>query len=89
MNPSPYPAPFTSAHGRALTAKILLIVGAVVTGMSLLAEALSFAFPPLTEDQELGDNPGSAIVALRAATCDNQPIDVHVIATTSPNNPQG
>ena len=56
MNPSPYAAPFTSAHVRAFIVKILLIVGAVVSGMSLLAEALSFAFPPLTEDQELGEN---------------------------------
>jgi len=65
MNPSPYPAPFTSAHGRARIVKILLIAGAIVTGMSLLAEALSLAFPPLTQDQELGDNPmGAAIVLL-------------------------
>ena len=62
MNPSPYPAPFTSAHGRALTAKILLSVGAVVTGLSLLAESLSLAFPPLTDEQEFGDNPISAVL---------------------------
>ena len=63
MNPSPYHAPFTSAHGRASIVKILLIVGAFVTGLSLLAEALSLAFPPLTDDQELGDNPiGAAIM---------------------------
>ncbi len=37
-------------------AKILLAVGAIVTGISLLAEALSLALPPLTEDQELSDN---------------------------------
>ena len=64
MNPSPYPARFTSAHGRAVIVKILLSVGAVVTGLSLLAEALSLAFPPLTEDQELGDNPISAVLML-------------------------
>ncbi len=37
--------------------KILLIVGAFATGMSLLAEAISLALPPLTEEQDLGDNP--------------------------------
>src|SRR5215216_5181226 len=63
MNPSPYRAPFTSAHGRAVIVKILLIVGAVATGISLLAEALSLAFP-LTDDQELGDNPIGAVVML-------------------------
>lgn len=65
MNPSPYRAPFTSAHGRAVMVKILLIIGAVATGMSLLAEALSFAFPPITEDQDLGENPmGAALVLI-------------------------
>ena len=64
MNPSPYPAPFTSAHNRALIVKILLIVGAIVTGCSLIAEAVSLALPPLTEDQELGDNPTGLAVSL-------------------------
>ncbi|HEV8426544.1 MAG TPA: DUF4328 domain-containing protein [Pyrinomonadaceae bacterium] len=44
--------------------KILLIVGAVAAGISLLAEALSLVFPPLTEDQELGDNPIGVAVSL-------------------------
>lgn len=43
--------------------KILLIVGAVATGVTLLAEALSLVFP-LTDDQELGDNPIGAVVML-------------------------
>ena len=60
----PSPAPFTSAHTRANIVKILLIAGAVVTGMSLLAEALSLALPPLTDDQELGDNPMGAGILL-------------------------
>ena len=64
MNPSPYPAPFTSAHVRARIVKILLIVGAIATAMSLLAETLSLLFPPLTDDQELGDNPINAALAL-------------------------
>ena len=64
MNPSPYSPPFNSAHGRARIVKILLAIGAVVTGMSLLTETLSLAFPPLTEEQELGDNPGGAIILL-------------------------
>lgn len=64
MNPSPYPAPFTSAHVRAHIVKILLIVGAIAAGISLLAETLSLLFPPLTDDQELGDSPISAALAL-------------------------
>jgi len=61
MNPSPYPAPFISAHGRAFIVKILLLIGAVATGISLLAELLSLAFP-LTDEQELSDNPMGAVV---------------------------
>ena len=64
MNPSPYPAPFNSAHVRANIVKILLIVDAVATGISLLAEALSVPFR-LTDDQELGSNlMGAAIVLI-------------------------
>jgi len=64
MNPSPYPARFTSAHVRAGIVKILLIVGAVAAVMSLLADAISLPFPPLTDEQELGDNPLGAALAL-------------------------
>ena len=64
MNPSPFSAPFTSAHTRATIVKILLIVGAIVTGIRFFAEILSLAFPPLTEEQELADNPISAVILL-------------------------
>lgn len=64
MNPSPSPATFTSAHGRALILKILLVVGAVVTGMSLVTEALSLRFPVPTETEELSDNVIGAVLAL-------------------------
>lgn len=64
MNPSPYPAPFTSAHTRARIVKILLIAGAIVTGFRAFAEAFSLALPPLTEEQELGDNPIGAAITL-------------------------
>ena len=62
MNPSP--ALFTSAHLRARIVKVLLIAGAVATGISLLAEALSLALPPFTEEQELADNPSGAVIVL-------------------------
>ena len=64
MNPSLSPAPFNSAHFRAGITKILLAVGAIAAGISLLAEALSLALPPLTEDQELSDNMMGAAIAL-------------------------
>jgi heme/copper-type cytochrome/quinol oxidase subunit 2 len=64
MNPSPYRAPFSSAHVRATIVKILLIAGAVVTGVLLLAEAISLAFPPLREGGEIGDNALQAVVLL-------------------------
>lgn len=64
MNPFPSPAPFNSAHVRANIVKILLIVGAFATGLSLLAEALSLGLSPLTDDQELGENPMAAGVLL-------------------------
>lgn len=64
MNPSPYPQPFNSAHVRARIVKILLIGGAIVTGLSIFAEALSLAFPPPTEGEELADNPFGAVIVL-------------------------
>jgi len=64
MYPSPYRPPFNSAHGRANIVKILLIVGAIATGLSLLAEALSLGISPFTEGQELGDNPSGVAITL-------------------------
>ena len=65
MYPSP-PAPFTSAHGRARIVKFLLVAGVIITTLSLLVELVSLSAPPLAEDQELGDNPMGAAVALMA-----------------------
>lgn len=64
MNPSPYATHFSSAHLRARIVKILLIVGAVVTGVAILAQTLSLAFPPVTGDEELGDNPAGVVLVL-------------------------
>ena len=64
MNPSPYPAPFNSAHVRAGIVKILLIASAVVSGVSLVVESLSLAFPPVTEELDPADNPASFVIAL-------------------------
>ncbi|HEU4794901.1 MAG TPA: DUF4328 domain-containing protein [Pyrinomonadaceae bacterium] len=44
--------------------KVLLIVGAIAAGISLVGESLSLAFPPLTDEQELGDNPLGALIIL-------------------------
>jgi uncharacterized protein DUF4328 len=63
MYPSSYPPAFTSAHVRATVLRVLLIVAAVVASISLVVDALVLVFPPLTEDQELGENPsGAALV---------------------------
>ena len=64
MNPSPYPRPFNSAHVRARVAKILLIGGAIATGLAIFFEALSLAFPPPGEGEELTDNPAGAVIVL-------------------------
>ena len=63
MNPTPSPNPFNSAHVRALIVKTLLIVGAVVTGILLVTEVLSLAYP-LTDAQALDENPIGAVVTL-------------------------
>ncbi len=64
MTPSTYPPRFTSAHPRARIVKILLIVGVFAAAMSLLADVFSFALPPLSEDQEFGDNPAGGALML-------------------------
>lgn len=64
MSSSPSPAQFTSAHVRARIVKILLTVGAIAAGMSLLAEAFSLAFPPLGEGEDPGANPLGAVMTL-------------------------
>ena len=61
---TPSHSTFNSAHFRASIVKILLIAGAAAAGISLLAEALSLAFPPLTKDQEVGENMMGAGLAL-------------------------
>ena len=64
MTPSPYaaPAPFISAHSRAALVKTLLLIGAGAACLSLLADVLSLAYPPIAEDQEVGDNLTGAVV---------------------------
>lgn len=69
MNPSPYPPPaftppFASAHTRASIVKVLLIVYAISSGLLLLSEALSIAIPPISEEQEIADNPAGIVIAL-------------------------
>ena len=64
MNPSPYPANYTSAHVRARIVKILLTAGAGVAVLSLIAEALSLVFPPVADGQEISDNLMGAAVSI-------------------------
>lgn len=62
MNPSPLT--FSSAHVRARIVKILLIVGAIIGGISLLAEAFTLVFPLPTEEQEFNENVLGVVTAL-------------------------
>lgn len=64
MTPSPYPVPFKSAHLRANIVRVLLIIGAIAAAISLITDSLSIAFPPITENEELGDNPAGFAIAL-------------------------
>ena len=64
MYPPAYPTPFNSAHTRARIVKILLIAGAIAAGLSLVAEAVLLAVPPLADDQELGENLVTVVVVL-------------------------
>lgn len=64
MNPSPYPTNYNSAHIRARIVKILLIASAVAAVLSLFAEGLSLVFPPLAEEQEIGENMMGAAVSI-------------------------
>src|SRR5690348_10624252 len=64
MNPSPTPAPFTSAHTRATITKALLVAGAVIAGLMLVIETLTFVYPLPTEDQELDQNVIGAVLAI-------------------------
>lgn len=63
---TPPPAPFISAHGRARIVEILLIVGAITTGLSLLLEALSLLSPAPLEDQELSENLMGTVILVAA-----------------------
>ena len=78
MHPSPAPATFASAHGRALIVKILLVVGAVVTALSLLTDALSLLLPPFEEGQELTDNAAGAAIALIGALIAFADVAIHL-----------
>ncbi len=66
MTPSPYTIPFKSAHLRATIVKILLIVGATASAVSLITEALSIPFP-FNPDQEPDPNVLGAVLALAIA----------------------
>lgn len=44
--------------------KILLVVGVVTTGLAVLSESLSLAFPPPGEDQEIEDNVIGTVIML-------------------------
>jgi Domain of unknown function (DUF4328) len=64
MNESPSYYRYVSAHSRATIVKALLIAGAVVSVLSMIVAALELAFPPVTGQEEMGENVGGFAVAL-------------------------
>jgi Flp pilus assembly pilin Flp len=66
MNPSPLAVRYVSAHSLARFVKILLIAGAIVGIFSMLTSALELAFPQISGQEELAENPGGVVVALLA-----------------------
>lgn len=67
MTPSPAPAPYSSAHTLARVVKLLLIVGAIVSGLSLISSAVAFLIPPFNPDEDLiGENIAGFALALLA-----------------------
>jgi hypothetical protein len=73
MTPSPFPAPFVSAGSRARIVKILLIIGAVMSLLSMITGGLSIAFP-FSGEEDPGENPAGLALAFVA-------LGVAVIAT--------
>ena len=50
--------PYASAYNLARLVTVLLIVGAVISLLTIPSHILDLAVTPLTEDQEISDNPG-------------------------------
>lgn len=64
MNAYPMSHTYVSAQKRANLTKILLVVGIVIGVASILVLMLELAYPPLADDEELGDNLGAVVVLL-------------------------
>ena len=62
MNPSPVHAPYVSTRWRANVVKVLLIVGAVLSVVSVVAGVLELGLPWLA-DVEAEDNLGAILFA--------------------------
>jgi Domain of unknown function (DUF4328) len=64
MNGSPAFNSYVSARSRARATKALLIAGAIVSAISMVASALELAFPTLNPEDEIENNPGGLVIAL-------------------------
>ena len=64
MTPSPAPARFNSAHFRARMVKILLIIGAITTAVSIVVETISLPYLSALEEQDVADNPAATVLVL-------------------------
>lgn len=62
MTPSlPAHGPYVSAQGRARVTTVLLIAGAVISGLLIVAEIIQLAFPEFSEGQQVSDNAGGLL----------------------------
>ena len=64
MNAYPLSNTYVSAQKRANLVKLLLIVGIVISVISILSLLLELAFPPFGDDQEVGENPAAFTVLM-------------------------
>jgi hypothetical protein len=65
LTPSPYiQTAYVSAHSRARLVVILLVVGAIVNALTIVAEAGELMFPQISTEQELRENPGAILLLL-------------------------
>ena len=64
MNPSPLTPQYNPAQTLARIVRLLLVVVAIVSGLSLISSGVAFLLPPFTGEEEFGENLGGLALAL-------------------------